>query len=340
MFSFSKAQSVIDDENLVKRVRAAYAASLSSFGGHGDSQWGLLNDWKGKIHHALLAGDEEGTAVLRDPGASNFFFGFDVLDKERTEYLLLSKEAVQQESALIDHAIKLVAIAVGASRINNPEAPDHRPPEQRSPIESLDEIQKYVPFPVAFPNPFKDEFGLEYNGQFASVRAIYAIYQAYKTALLAKTLGCGSVLEIGAGLGRSAYYSYMAGVKNYSIIDIPLTCAAQAYFLGRVLGEDKISLFGEAPKADAIRILPPSAIDEVPCEMTVNVDSLTEMDRGVAQSYVDHALPNSKVLFSINHEVNGFTVNEIIRARKPDAKILRNGSPVRSGYMEEIVFLQ
>lgn len=337
---FSKAQVVTDDERLVRRVRAAYTASVASFGGHGDSQWGLLNDWKGQIHQALLAGDEEAAAALRDPGASNFFVGFDVLDKERTAALLASEEAVQYETAVIDYAIKLVSVAVGAARINNPEAPDHRPPDHLSAGEALDAIQKNVPFPVTFPNPFKDEFGIEYNGQFASVRAVYAIYQAYKTALLAKALGCGSVMEIGAGLGRSAYYSYMAGITNYSIIDIPLTCAAQAYFLGRVLGEDKVSLFGEGPKAGAIRILPPAAIGEAACDMTVNVDSLTEMDRGVAEGYITHALDRSKVLFSINHEVNSFTVNEIILSRLPDAKVLRNGSPVRSGYMEEIVFIR
>lgn len=337
---FSKPPAVIDDASLVRRVRAAYIASSSSFGSLGESQWSLLSDWKGKIHHALLAGDQEATAVLRDPGASNFFLGFDVLDQERTERLLASEEAVRYETAVIDYAIKLVAVAVGASRINNPEAPDHRPPEQQSAVECLDEIQKCVPFPVTFPNPFKDEFGLEYCGQLASVRAIYAIYQAHKTSLLAKALGCNSIMEIGAGLGRSAFYSYMAGVTNYSIIDIPLTCAAQAYFLGRVLGEDKVSLFGERHREGAIRILPPAAIDDAPCDMTVNVDSLTEMDRGVAEGYVNHALAKSKVLFSINHEVNSFTVNEIIRSRRPDAKILRNGSPVRDGYMEEIVFIR
>ncbi|MBV7522606.1 hypothetical protein [Ensifer sp. ENS12] len=70
--------------------------------------------------------------------------------------------------------------------------------------------------------------------------------------------------------------------------------------------------------------------------VTVNVDLLTEMDRGVAEGYIDHALAKSKALFSINHEVNSFTVNEIIRSRGPVAKILRNGSPIRSGHIEEI----
>ncbi|HEV7305248.1 hypothetical protein [Ensifer sp.] len=337
---FSKGQVVTDDADLVRRVRAAYAASMSSFGDLGDSQWATLTGWKAPIHEALLSGDEEAAAVLRDPGASNFFVGFDVLDKERTERLSASKEAIQYETAVVDYAIKLVAVATGAARINNPEAPDHRPPEQRSAAESLDEIEKYVPFLVEFPNPFKDEFGIEYEGEYASVRAIFAIYQAYKTALLAKSLGCNSVLEIGAGLGRSAFYSYKAGIKNYTIIDIPLTSAAQAYFLGRTLGEDRISLYGEEPRAGAIRILPPAAIGEAACDMTVNVDSLTEMDRGVAEGYIAHALDKSKVLFSINHEVNSFTVNEIIRSRRPDAKIFRNGSPVRAGYMEEIVFIR
>lgn len=45
------------------------------------------------------------------------------------------------------------------------------------------------------------------------------------------------------------------------IVDLPLTGAAAAYFLGRALGPDAIALFGEdVPDASGrIKIVPPAA---------------------------------------------------------------------------------
>lgn len=330
-----------DDARLVSRIREAYGKSAATFPGYGASQWELLDQSKKDVHDALLSGnDSDAAQMLRDPASNELFLGFDLIGKVRTEHLSGNQEAMSWEENSIGGVIFHLSSAAGATRINNPEGVDHYPPPQLTSQQHMDELAKVLPFPVDFPNPYENEFGIEINGQVAQLRSVYAMYQAYKTVTVSNITGCKSVMEIGAGLGRSAYYSYKAGIKNYSIIDIPLTCAAQAYFLGRVLGEDKVSLFGEEPKQDAIRILPPAAIGEVACDMTVNVDSLTEMDRSVAEGYIGHALDRSKVLFSINHEVNSFTVNEIIRSKRPDAKVLRNGSPVRAGYMEEIVFIR
>ncbi len=53
------------------------------------------------------------------------------------------------------------------------------------------------------------------------------------------------VLEIGAGLGRTAYYAWRAGIRHYTIVDVPLTAVAQADFLGRTLGPEALTLAGE-----------------------------------------------------------------------------------------------
>ena len=69
-----------------------------------------------------------------------------------------------------------------------------------------------------------------------------------------------------------------------------------AYFLGRTLGEKAIRLFGEE-EGPGIRILPPAAFLAAAdrYDLVVNVDSLTEMARDRAVSYVDqNALPVGK----------------------------------------------
>ena len=63
-------------------------------------------------------------------------------------------------------------------------------------------------------------------------------------------------MEIGAGMGRTAYYMCKFGLSDYTIVDLPMSNVAQAAFLSRVMGEDQISLAGEDRSAN-VRILPP-----------------------------------------------------------------------------------
>ncbi len=65
-------------------------------------------------------------------------------------------------------------------------------------------------------------------------------------------------LEIGGGLGHTAYYAWRSSVTHYSTVDLPMTAVAQAGFLGRALGCDAISLFGEnaSPESACCRRLP------------------------------------------------------------------------------------
>jgi hypothetical protein len=71
-----------------------------------------------------------------------------------------------------------------------------------------------------------------------------------------ESLPAPRLLEIGGGLGRTAYYAWQFGLRDYTLIDIPITAVAQANFLGRVLGERAIQLYGETGQC-GIRILPP-----------------------------------------------------------------------------------
>src|SRR5690606_14876259 len=110
-----------------------------------------------------------------------------------------------------------------------------------------------------------------------SYRVPQALYQAWRMAQLLKDIARPRVLEIGAGLGRTAFYARKFGILDYTIIDIPVTALSQGYYLGRVLGEDQIHLAGEdrASSDERIKILPPSYFltGEDRYDLILNADS-------------------------------------------------------------------
>jgi hypothetical protein len=96
------------------------------------------------------------------------------------------------------------------------------------------------------------------------------LYQAWRLKQLSEQYGV-RVLEVGAGLGRTAYYACRLSVESYTIIDLPFTNLSQANFL---------SLYNESHTKRAIRILPISEMETFDdFDIFANVDSLTEMGK-------------------------------------------------------------
>ena len=114
-----------------------------------------------------------------------------------------------------------------------------------------------VCIPFSIPNPFESENGLDSSRGVISYRVPQALYQAWRIKKLLKGIQNPKVLEIGAGLGRTAFYANELGIKDYTIVDLPITTVAQAYFLGRTLGEKNICLGGEYfdGEQDRLRLL-------------------------------------------------------------------------------------
>jgi hypothetical protein len=146
-------------------------------------------------------------------------------------------------------------------------------------------------------------------------RAPQAIFQAH---LLRQWQG--SILEIGAGLGQTAYFAHKFGLGPYSIVDIPMSNGAQRMFLGLTLPEGAAQILdtAELPAADIV----------------FNADSLTEMDRHTAERYVDHIKRTAKVFLSNNHEFNTFRVLEVGDLVKHCAS--RQACYLRPGYVVEV----
>jgi hypothetical protein len=147
-----------------------------------------------------------------------------------------------------------------------------------------------------------------------------------------------SVVEIGPGMGRAAYYGHLAGM-DYTTIDLPLGIVAQACFLGQALGPDALWFSGEdnLPSDGRIKLLY-SAPDRR-FDLALNVDSITEMPAAVAFYYFRWAAAHTSCLLSINHEGNLFTVAELAAFSAPNKAVTRRPCPAWDGYTEEVLLL-
>ena len=326
------APAVEDDEGaLVDRIIAAYAQSVG-ITPQSDSFWdNAFFNLKRDIHDALIAKDRPVvTEMLRDPGQTDLFYGFENLARSLADGVDYSARNVHLDLIMLSEAI-------GVERIRNPEYRD--PPALPAVEPLLERLDGAVGAPLQFPNPFAGEVGLATSRGVASYRAVQAIFQAWRIAELVHDKPSARVLEIGAGLGRTAYYATKFGVSDYTVVDIPLSNVAQAAFLGRALGADSIRLFGE--DGSGVRIAPPPEFldSDEPYDLVVNVDSLTELAPDVARSYAEAIKARAGMFLSINHEHQRFTVRELFSQIGLSA---RSRTPywMRQGYVEEMFLVR
>jgi hypothetical protein len=334
------------DPRLVWRIKTAYKLAMDGFVSTGDSAWTDYTNRSRSIHDCLVAQSNDGIAkILEDPIPTPLFFGFyslaqDLnLDESSPEGLRLADWSVHQ----VFGCLVRLAEATGATRMRNPEG-NEIAPEGTATSATLEELlvalDDGIGARVDFPNPFPREFGLPSSRGIASYRAPQAIYQAWRTRELLRAIGGSKVLEIGAGMGRTAYYTKRFGTVDYTIIDLPLANVAQAAFLGRVLGSDGVWLPGDpvAQKAGRVRICPPQwlASSDEEFDVAFNADSLPEMDVQHAMGYF-HTISRRAALFlSINQESYPQRVRDLPAKCRIETRVLRYPYWLRKGYVEEI----
>ena len=347
-FAVSPAVPLTDDMALVQRVMASFNLAQASFR-PSTSPWDTaLLDIKKTVYDALSGTNAmEAASVLRDPGASTFFWGFDAVASSRTGEFEPHEFVLRRLNGTVDwrtlyvlwvlDALISFAEAIGARRVAYPEIEMEQPSAFKYGVDDIiDELEAALDMELHFPNPYPNEHGLYSKRGVIGFRAVQSVYQAWRIAQLADDNPDFKVLEIGAGLGRTAYFANRFGVKNYTIVDVPLTNAAQGYFLGRVLGADEVQLYGESKDA-RLKIIPSSAMDgDGNYDLIVNVDSWTELSPDTAQYYWNFARRATHKVLSINHEFNSFTVRDLY-SKSPNVKALRFPYCMRRGYVEEIL---
>jgi SAM-dependent methyltransferase len=344
--AMAPAPGAVDDLPLVQRVVAAYRLAAAEDLKTGASMWtDFFKTMHGAIHRTFLEGSlEDAAAVLRDPSRNNLFYGFDSLSAEIFKHAASAAWRQRNAEVAVDGLARL-AIAIGAIRSPYPAAYSTGYGERpRLDAESLFRaIDGEAGRAFTLPNPYPHEPGAATSRGILSYRAPQAMYQALRIRDLTKGLARPRVLEIGGGLGRTAFHAAELGIDDYTIVDIPISSAAQGYFLGRALGPDRISLLGEshADAAARVKLASPDALfaDGKRYDIVVNVDSLTEMAQPVAERYIGRIKANGGVFLSINHEFNPFTVKELFGEACPGAPLDRRLYPMRDGYLEETALL-
>jgi hypothetical protein len=328
-----------DDLHIVTRIVAAYQAASNLEFDLGDSLWQTFsNQYFAEIDEVFRRGDVGAAAkILRNPGASNLSYGFDHSFADT-----LNEDSVRTYHAMTSlDGLARFAEAIGAITLDNPESYHCRDLVVLDAETLLQQIGQVTGWEFSVPNPFHNEHGVATSRGVVSQRVPQALYQAWRIKKLVAGVEHPRVLEIGAGLGRTAYYAHELGLTDYTIIDLPTTSISQGYFLGRTVGEKHVLLYGESlPDPELrIKIFPPEAFlnGSDNYDVVLNADSLTEMDPGVARAYCAKIATSANLFLSINHEVNSFRVRDLL-AENPSYKTVdRNPYWMRRGYVEELI---
>jgi hypothetical protein len=327
-----------NDTQLIQRIVTSY--QLAKKENLGNSMWQMFFDRRHKdIHNTFIAGQFDRCAhILRHPKDSDLFYGFDNL-------CVTFLPTHTKPSSLVDFGVSSLDLlvrfgeAIAAIKLDNPEMYGGHAKRKWNASTVLSTIESKLGKEVLFPNPYIDEIGIWTPHGVASTRAIWAFYQAYLIKEHLKGIDNPKVLEIGAGLGRTAYFARMFDIKDYTIIDIPISNLSQAYFLGKVLGDDQVSLLGEAGEKNKIKILTPDQFlndKDQYYDLIINVDSLTEMASETMQAYINKISQSTSLFISVNHEWNAHTVNDFAMKSQNLKSHERKPYWMRLGHIEEI----
>jgi hypothetical protein len=333
----SIANRSVEDKELINRIIVAYQRANQA--DLGKSMWNVFfTTYHQPIHQALIDGDEKTvTEILRKPEISDLFYGFDILTKSFQGVFRKKRAREAYAKTCLDGLVRF-AESVAAVSMDNPADIQKKMPWKTENV--LAELDK-VCMPFSMPNPFANEHGVGSSRGVISYRVPQALYQAWRIKQLLDGIQNPRVLEIGAGLGRTAFYAYELGIKDYTIVDLPISTIAQAYYLGRTLGGGNICLDGEQSDDDQnrVKIVAPETFfaESKTYDLVLNVDSLPEMDFRVAQAYWNKIKASTNTFLSINHEANSFRVRDLLVKDLNSLNVQRELYWMREGYVEELI---
>jgi hypothetical protein len=293
------------------------------------------------LHKIFTSGSvNQVRAALSNPIEGELFYGFDCLHPTGAAGKIRDGDAEQGTAYAWACFECLLAIceAIGIVRIENPESTVWMltPP---SPDELISKLDAKYDVEIRFPNPYPREIGLATRRGIASFRAIQALFVAIRVRDLLQGRTAASVLEIGAGVARTAFYARLLGIENYTVVDLPFTGISQGYFLMRTLGSDAVALAGEQTSSTQVKVISPAeflaSVDRY--DLVVNIDSFTEIDPEIAAVYWRKIETCADRFWSINHEVNRSRVRDYIDKSFAVKSSTRNPAWLRHGYVDELV---
>ena len=303
-----------------------------------DSIWlNIFNNFHKNVIDIIKSDKSRIEDILDDPSKYDIFYGFD----SNCNYVLKNtrySDYFENDELVIDKILNF-AEYLGILRHNNPER--YRIIFKKPSLDNLiNEIEKKINIELKFNNVFPGEKGVKTQKGIISNREIQAIYQAYKIKEIFKKNNYKNILEIGGGLGRTAYYCYKFGIKNYTIVDLLIPRICQLNYLSRVLNEENIinesQIINLENLENKIKIISPNYLFDknIKYDLIFNTDSMTEIDSINQNKYINFIKENAKYFYSINHESNKNRVNNLFSNTNILA-VEKNLYWLRRGYLEE-----
>lgn len=305
-----------------EKFEAAYPAAVTE---HWDKT--IVGGRRGDIRAMLGARDykKQLRYALSNPINHNLWYGFDGLARH------FAKDVLEVDAYRIHDVLRRFFEAAGARMWQEERGPVPPALENAAMVSGL---ELALGARLEFPAPYPRMGGLADRRGIIRTRALWGLYLAWR----AKQAGAQAVLELGGGLGYAAYYAALLGIRDYTIVDIPLTLVASGHFLGLTTGEDKVLLYGEEDDGSRIfRLLPPQAFPaEKRFDLVVNMDSFPEFGLDMAREYVGKIKKSTKRFLSVNHECEKYTVRELFLDDPDVVSYSRNPFWLRKGYVEEM----
>ncbi len=341
-FGFSGKSAWKITDQFLDRICKVYKITSQHYRATNGSIWQILGENKKDIHEALVNVDKPKLReLLSNPAQTNLYYGMDTIAKLSFPIVKKGIHVLDTHKSVIEKNLLILLETSGARKFWNYEALDRQPPlDIEKGLKNLDLI---LGFNVLFINPFPNEYGLKTSRGIIGRRVPMDFYHAIKVKEIYNLINGKNILEIGAGVGRTAYFSYKIGMTNYTIVDIPMSLVGSACYLAATLGEDAIWLEGE-PENDRkgkISLISPTKLlsSQKDFDVVINIDSFTEMPLEVFTQYINYSSKHSKILYSVNHEYNQYSVVDIVtKVTKEKVNPLRFASALREGYVEEIYF--
>lgn len=247
---------------------------------------------------------------------------------------------IEPSQVALTYFDKLACLAefLGILRVENPESGPWGENLHVDANSLVNKIEKELGFDISSPMGIIHTDGLLTERGIFHYRHINSLYMAARLGKLNQAKD--PVCEFGGGLGMTAMYARRMGQKNYTILDLPITCLLAGHYLIHAIGEEHVTLYGETLSENSIKILPYWECLNIPSKymgMTINQDSLPEISDNLIVEYLKQINRITKNYFlSINHECSHpRTVFNFVQKSAGYEQIYRSKCWVREGYVEE-----
>jgi hypothetical protein len=335
-----------DDRETVERVVAAFHRAVAVTPPAPRCLWDHLEGQNGAFTQALTDGDLDGVGrVLRGMFRSSAVYGLGWFMEGVAEELRDTPDGCQHVLRWTD-SLRSLAEAVGVLNLTNPE---QNPTAYRRTLDfdlaaTVAGVERALGLDLSFP-AVGGAYGCRLGGRLYAVDPFVHAYTVHRLRQMGAEPG-SSVAEIGGGYGCLALLAHRAGLRDYTVYDLPWVSALQGYFLIRTLPPGTVRLFGE--EAGTVRVLPWPCFHDRPgrsVDYVVNCNSMAEMGEDAAVAYLRTiGRVTRRAFLSINQEAKvpvldyppQLSVAELARRVEGLTAVSRYPYWMRKGYVEEV----